>query len=278
MRNIHTQKVRIFIVAVLVLSGCATIANLDLNKLYGNEDSQNRAAANSEQALMASPASLFFEDNVAPIIEQRCVVCHACYDAPCQLKMSSPEGLERGANKEKVYHGDRLLAATPNRLFMDALNPIEWRERGFYPVLNERQQNPVANTQASVLAKMLNLKQQHPLPNDKLLDDRFDVSIDRAQECPTIQEFDYYAKTQPFAGMPYALPELTVDEHNILMGWIEKGAYMPGRAPISAEQQQAVDKLEGFLNADCVVSSPLTRWDSAAPFVSKAFAGRCRLR
>ncbi|MEP0174099.1 MAG: fatty acid cis/trans isomerase [Paraglaciecola sp.] len=250
MLNTHIRKLKVFIIAVLILSGCATIANLDLNKLYGDENSENRASANIEQASSPSSASQFFEDDVAPIIEQRCVVCHACYDAPCQLKMSSPEGIERGANKEKVYHGDRLLAATPNRLFMDALNPIAWRERGFYPVLNERQQNPVANTQASVLAKMLQLKQQHPLPKDKLLDDRFDVSIDRSQECPTIQEFSAYADSQPFAGMPYALPELTSDEHNTLMTWIEQGAYMPNRAPISAEQQQAVDNLEGFLNAD----------------------------
>jgi hypothetical protein len=27
--------------------------------------------------------------DVAPILESRCVVCHGCYDAPCQLKLTA---------------------------------------------------------------------------------------------------------------------------------------------------------------------------------------------
>ena len=38
----------------------------------------------------------FFRNQVQPLLDRRCVVCHACYDAPCQLKLSSPEGIERG--------------------------------------------------------------------------------------------------------------------------------------------------------------------------------------
>ncbi|WP_339769183.1 fatty acid cis/trans isomerase [uncultured Paraglaciecola sp.] len=250
MQNTHTRWIKIFIGVILICSGCATIANLDLNKLYGNEDPSNRASATIAQSTLESPATVFYENQVAPIIEGRCVVCHACYDSPCQLKMTSPEGIDRGANKEKVYHGSRILAATPNRLFMDALDSQEWRERGFYPVLNERAQTPRANTQASVLAEMLTLKQQHPLPDDKLLDERFDISIDRNQQCPTIQEFNGYAKSQPYGGMPYALPELTDNEHSVLMSWLESGAYMPARAPIPDDLQQAASKFEIFLNGD----------------------------
>lgn len=245
-----TKSIKILIATIVIVSGCATIVKLDLNNLYGNESTDNRAQANVAQSTVDSAKTLFYQDQVAPIIESRCVVCHACYDAPCQLKMSSPEGIERGANKQEVYHGSRILAATPNRLFIDAHSSSQWREREFYPVLNERTQSPVANTQASVLARMLTLKQQHPLPENKILDSRFDVSIDRSQQCPTVQEFDSYAKNQPFAGMPYALPELTSSEHNVLMTWIEKGAYMPARAPLSAVEQQAVESLEKFLNAD----------------------------
>ena len=130
MQNTHTRWIKIFIGVILICSGCATIANLDLNKLYGNEDPSNRASATIAQSTLESPATVFYENQVAPIIEGRCVVCHACYDSPCQLKMTSPEGIDRGANKEKVYHGSRILAATPNRLFMDALDSQEWRERG----------------------------------------------------------------------------------------------------------------------------------------------------
>ena len=37
------------------------------------------------------------------VLESRCVVCHGCYDAPCQLKLSAFEGIARGGSKEIVY-------------------------------------------------------------------------------------------------------------------------------------------------------------------------------
>lgn len=40
---------------------------------------------------------------VKPILDKRCVVCHSCYNSPCQLKLSSFEGLERGATQKEVY-------------------------------------------------------------------------------------------------------------------------------------------------------------------------------
>ncbi|WP_342805670.1 MULTISPECIES: fatty acid cis/trans isomerase [Alteromonadaceae] len=258
----YKQKrwIKMFIGIILICSGCATIANLDLNRLYGEENTDNRINATTEQSSPDSAATVFYETEVAPVINARCVVCHACYDAPCQLKMTHPEGIERGANKEKVYHGSRIIAATPNRLFIDAQSSSEWRERGFYPVLNEREQSAVANTQASVLAKMLTLKKQNPLPADKLLDERFDVSIDRSQQCPTVQEFEGYAQSQAFGGMPYALPELSDDEHNTLINWIERGAYMPAPAPISVAEQQAVQQLEDFLNAESLKEQLTARY------------------
>ena len=69
-----------------------------------------------------------------PIIERRCVVCHGCYDAPCQLLLSSGEGLERGASTAVVYDGGRLTEVPPTRLFIDAHGPAAWRQRGFFPV------------------------------------------------------------------------------------------------------------------------------------------------
>jgi len=29
-----------------------------------------------------------YQKQIRPILERRCVVCHGCYDAPCQLKLS----------------------------------------------------------------------------------------------------------------------------------------------------------------------------------------------
>jgi hypothetical protein len=72
-----------------------------------------------------------YDEKVRPVLESRCVVCHGCYDAPCQLKLSSPEGIHRGANKKKVYNASRLTADAPTRLFIDAMTTEEWRQKGF---------------------------------------------------------------------------------------------------------------------------------------------------
>ena len=67
---------------------------------------------------------------VQDVLNKRCVVCHGCYDAPCQLKLSSPEGWLRGASKQKVYDSSRLEDAPMTRLGVDAAMP-DWREKGF---------------------------------------------------------------------------------------------------------------------------------------------------
>ena len=84
------------------------------------------------------------------IFEQRCVVCHGCYDAPCQLQLGSFEGIERGASKVQVYDGTRLLANDPTRLFIDAQGTKAWRARDFIAVLPE---GKVSDARASLLVR-----------------------------------------------------------------------------------------------------------------------------
>jgi len=236
------------LIVIIICAGCATLAKVSIDGKFGVATPDNRSALVANVA-MQQPDD-FYTQHAKPIIESRCVVCHACYDAPCQLKMTSPEGIERGANKALVYEGSRLLAAKPNRLFIDAFKVEEWRERDFYPVLNERKQTLEANTQASVIARMLMLKKQHPLPDDKILDERFSGNLGTNQQCPSIEEFDQYAQNEPLAGMPYGLPRLNAEEDKTLMAWLENGAKM-GKAPrLSDAEQKAVDNLEAFLNAD----------------------------
>ncbi len=40
------------------------------------------------KVMMLAPPVSYLSD-VKPILEQRCVVCHSCYNAPCQLKLGS---------------------------------------------------------------------------------------------------------------------------------------------------------------------------------------------
>lgn len=62
-----------------------------------------------------------YSQSIQPIFTQKCVACHACYDAPCQLNLGSGEGLERGAHKDPIYNGTRTKAQPATRLFVDAL-------------------------------------------------------------------------------------------------------------------------------------------------------------
>ena len=192
----------------------------------------------------------FFDTQVNPVLTKRCVVCHACYDAPCQLKMSSPEGIARGASKEKVYEGTRLTASKPNRMFLDAHGVNAWRERGFFDVLPTKENSNTSPTQSSVLAQMLLLKKQHPLPNTTHLDKSFDISLSRQNQCPTIDEMGEYIAGQPLGGMPYALPALSDPEHTTLIQWLTHGAPLPSPKMLSQELNEKVSDLEAWLNGD----------------------------
>ncbi|WP_105258473.1 fatty acid cis/trans isomerase [Pseudoalteromonas sp. T1lg88] len=225
-------------------TGCAVLGAQKYDSLYGQQLVENR------QHPISIEQQNFFQQEVKPIIDNRCVVCHGCYDAPCQLKMSSPEGIERGTSKDLVYDGTRLLASEPSRLFIDAHTTAQWRDKGFNPVLNERQQNPQANLMASVMYRSLALKQQHPLPEQAILGEEFDFSLDRQQSCPTIEEFEDYALDNPLAGMPYGLPALNNAEMATLTNWLQLGAPLPDAPEISAGLQAEVDKWETFLNRD----------------------------
>ncbi|APD85837.1 9-hexadecenoic acid cis-trans isomerase [Alteromonas sp. Mex14] len=192
----------------------------------------------------------FFDEQVNPVLTQRCVVCHACYDAPCQLKISSSEGVARGASKEKVYEGTRITAAQPNRMFLDAHSTQAWRERGFFDVLPANKEADEPKTQSSVLAQMLLLKKQHPLPNTSHLGSGFDISLSRENQCPTIDEMGGYIADQPLGGMPYALPGLSDAEHNTLMQWLHHGAPLSSSNVISEELNAEIVALEKWLNGD----------------------------
>ena len=223
---------------ILILSACS------------KKESVTAEQATVEYDLLYSlpEETVSYDEQVRPILESRCVVCHGCYDAPCQLKLSSPEGIHRGGNKDKVYDGARITAVDPTRLFIDAMTTEQWRQKKFHPVLNEAVANPLANLENSVMYRMLRQKQLHPQARTGMLSDDFDLGLDRAQTCPTIDEFDEYAARHPEGGMPYAMPNLDRDEYNTLVHWLAQGAPMPeDKRPTELAEKQ-IKQWEAFLN------------------------------
>ena len=108
-----------------------------------------------------------YHDDIHPIFEKKCLACHGCYDAPCQLKLEAVEGLDRGASKKNVYDGARTQTISPTRLFKDAQTTAQWRDKGFYSVIDS-----TSGLQDSLLYQMLALGKKHSFkPNQKLPDD-----------------------------------------------------------------------------------------------------------
>ena len=189
-----------------------------------------------------------YNKQIKPILERRCVVCHGCYDAPCQLKLSSGEGIKRGASNKRVYNPKRISAIQPTRLFVDAKNTKEWRKLGFHPVLNEGQQTFEQNLSNSVLYQLLYLKQHNPKSELEVLPDSYTLELDREQSCPTLDSLDDYVEQHPQWGMPYAMPNLSKTEYHSLVSWVAKGSSIPSPPKPSLSVLPQISQWEVFLN------------------------------
>src|ERR1700687_6458460 len=82
-------------------------------------------SANSQPA----PASDDYTTRIQPIFDNRCVACHSCYNAPCQLNLQSHSGLARGAKKLNVYDRSRPTSVAPTRLDIDGHDVSDWRAK-----------------------------------------------------------------------------------------------------------------------------------------------------
>tara|TARA_R110001592_G_scaffold337300_1_gene623570 strand:+ start:178009 stop:180261 length:2253 start_codon:yes stop_codon:yes gene_type:complete len=209
-------------------------------------------------ACLLAPVSLAedYPPQIKQILERRCMVCHGCYDAPCQLKLDAWEGLQRGASKDTVYDGARLLTANLTRLFVDATTTEQWREKGFYPVLDDAEGDGKDN----VIQRILELKQQHPLPEGGILPDSFDLSLNRNQQCPKPEEFDSFAKNYPLWGMPYGFPGLRSTQYKALADWLRQGAPGVKRAVVAPLEAAEIEKWEAYFNRGGVKEQLVSRY------------------
>jgi hypothetical protein len=199
--------------------------------------------------------SISYSRDIQPIFTEKCVACHSCYDAACQLKLESGEGAARGATKLPVYDGERTKAAKTTRLYQDAHSVAEWRRKGFYSVLDAQ------GSQAALMAQMVELGHNAPLiPNAKVPDD-IQLGIRRDNQCPMPAEFASYAAHHPKEGMPLAVTGLTDSQYQTLQRWLAAGAPIDeqGLAPSASELQQIAD-WEALLNAPGAKEGLVARW------------------
>lgn len=200
-------------------------------------------------APVAVVQSYHYARDIQPIFDRKCAACHGCYDAPCQLKLTSGEGVERGASKLRVYDGTRLETAPTTRLGIDALSIDDWRKRGFFsvqPVVTGDDRNQLP---ASLLQRALALGREHRWPANERLPEDLPLGFADKHQCPTLEEFDAHAKKHPLAGMPLAVTGLSDPEYQTLSTWIAQGAVVePGEARPTAAEAEQVRQWETWLN------------------------------
>ena len=187
-----------------------------------------------------------FLDDVKPILDRRCTVCHSCYNAPCQLKLDSFEGAERGATKKAIYPPARLNPLRPTRLFVDAQSTAAWRALDFHSVLESRAASPAND---ALMLYLLEAKQRFAKPRGEYHAEASDLA------CPAdVKEMGIFLAAHPDRGMPFGFPPLAQAEHATLATWLARGAPGPDadqqralETP-SAGAQREIAKWERFLN------------------------------
>jgi hypothetical protein len=166
------------------------------------------------------------------------------------------EGIDRGASVEPVYNGARFSQQDPSRLGIDAFSTEQWRDKGFFPILNERRENPQINRFNSLLYKTLALKRLHDFPNQGRLPEEYDIGTElkkdesfvHGQVCPTVETYTDLATTNPQWGMPFALPPVSNEEFKTIETWLEQGAKVEPLKPVSQTLTKEIAKWEAFFN------------------------------
>ncbi len=167
----------------------------------------------------------YYTDHVQPIFDKKCVACHSCFNSPCQLNLSSYEGITRGANQTSVYDFPKIKARKPTRLYIDGNSEKEWKNLGFYSVI-KRHKNK------SVLEAMIN---DFPGIESQL---QKDYHSEDSRVCITDASKDNleaYKAANSAGRMPYGLPKLSGEEKKALSNWIDLGA--PGPSTFDLEKQ-----------------------------------------
>ncbi len=220
-----------------------------------------------------------YVDTIQPILSKRCVTCHSCSSGPCQLNLTSYEGVIRGMSKDNPY-ATRLTEAVPRGRLSDH-HPVEkWRELGFYPVIADTG-DPERNKRESIMYLALESGKENLAQEDPFADPFGQETLRRLGkhqqdmnfQCPVNpKEYEEFKVKFPQAGMPFGCP--AVEKHFVktLQDWLEAGG--KGPAPEAAEAMkepqrtahsganplEMVSRMETFLNQDSLARQAVARY------------------
>lgn len=209
------------------------VGSIFINSVYVTDSSQKVSLRTRKlSSVQLAKNKDYFSSEIKPILDQRCVVCHSCYSAPCQLKLTSSEGILRGAHKINL-NKTTLKEKELTRLYTDANSIKEWRKKQFFPVVNfdeedlnhlDENKEVNKNIRDSLFYSMIALNRGYK----NLEHEVFNSSNIETHSCPQNEtEFNRYAEARPNGNMPYGFPELTDEEFSKLQSWLELGSPGP---------------------------------------------------
>ncbi|HEY1080342.1 MAG TPA: fatty acid cis/trans isomerase, partial [Bdellovibrio sp.] len=196
----------------------------------------------------------FYSRKIQPIFDNRCLSCHSCFNAPCQLNLQNYEGFQRGAAKTNVYDGTRVKSVQPSRMWIDAHGESAWRKKGFFKVNNSKK------PEENIFWSFIKLRAVQPKKEVvKVVAD--------AQMCSaSVADLPMITKETPELGMPYGLPPLNESELATLESWIKQGAPGPSAAEVKAfmknpaEIQSQIEQWQTYLNAGDLKQKLISRY------------------
>ena len=248
------RRVRL-IWALILVAGCAVYSRYELDERYGPAD-----PARYDRVPVGDPSVDFWRD-VKPVLDSRCVVCHGCYDAPCQLQTTSYEGVTRGANKDTVYDSRPLDGCRAEPLVRRCPEQRGMAQEGILPGAQRARADATSQSRGQRTVPNVGDEAGPPGAKFRSASARGRRSIpDTAQYCPKIEEFDRFEREHPGWGMPYGLPPVSAREHATLVHWLEAGAPYREPEPLTPALRAHVEQWEAFLNGDSVKEQLASRY------------------
>ena len=211
---------------VFLLAGLLAVACTSSSQVAAPPPVQVPAAALAQSL---PPPS--FPKDVQPIFNRRCIACHGCLGSPCNLKLDSFEGADRGGFGINPYSDH--LGDSPRTDMDAAATTAQWRGRGFYPVLGHGE-SPQERLDGSLMYRLLAAGTGFNQPGFSR-EALTPVYAKRyAHACPaTPDALDAQLAQNPARGMPFGLPAVEPKSFETLARWIGAGA--PG--PTAAERE-----------------------------------------
>ena len=189
--------------------------------------------------------------DIQPIFNSRCIACHGCLGSPCNVKLDSFAGADRGGFGINPYSGH--LAEVPRTDMDAAATTAAWRTRGFYPVLGQCD-SPAQRLDGSLMYRVLAAGTAFNQPGFSR-QALAPLSAKRyANACPAdTATLEGQLTQNPARGMPFGLPAIERTSFETLARWIGAGAPGPTDAELETADRlarpAAVARWEAFFNA-----------------------------